>query len=198
MATDTIDRPMTADEYVERAESAPSDVTLELIEGQLRERPMTTRGPRHSEAIIRLGQVLANWLDAHPEIAGKVVGGEARCRIATDPDTIIGIDVAYFRGRDHVELPDDAKFYDGPPVLAVEVLSPSDEHGNINQRIRQFLAAGVAQVWIANPEFQTITVHRPDAEPVMYASQQEIDGGDDLPGFRVRVAALFTGIRRSN
>ena len=197
MATDIIDRPMTADEFVERAESAPSNVTWELIEGQLRERPMTTRGPRHSEAIIRLGQVLANWLDAHPEIDGKVVGGEARCRLVTDPDTIVGIDVAYFRGREHVELADDAKFYDGPPVLAVEVLSPSDEHGNINQRIRQFLAAGVAQVWVANPEFQTITVHRSDAEPVMYASRQEIDGGTDLPGFRAQVATLFTGHRRT-
>jgi Uma2 family endonuclease len=197
MATDTIDRPMTADEYVERAESAPSDVTWELIEGQLRERPMTTRGPRHSEAIIRLGQALANWLDAHPGIEGKVVGGEARCRIVTDPDTIVGIDVAYFRGSEHVELADDARFYDGPPVLAVEVLSLTDEHGDINQRIRQFLAAGVVQVWIANPEFQTITVHRPDAEPVMFAAGQEIDGGADLPGFRARVATLFTGARRS-
>lgn len=89
------------------------------------------------------------------------------------------------------------KFYDGPPVLAVEALSPSDVHETINQRIRQFLAAGVAQVWVANPEFQTITVHRPDAEPVMYAARSEINGGNDLPGFRAQVVSLFTGTRRS-
>lgn len=197
MATDTIDRPMTADEYVERAESAPSDVTWELIDGQLKERFMTTRGPRHASAIARVTYCLTAWLESTLVQDGVIATGEARCRIATDPDTIVGIDVAYFRGREHVDLSDDAKFYDGPPVLAVEVLSPSDEHGNINQRIRQFLAAGVAQVWIANPEFQTITVHRPDAEPVMYASRQEIDGGADLPGFRARVATLFTGSRRT-
>lgn len=197
MAADTIDRPMTADEYVERAESAPSDVTWELIDGQLKERFMTTRGPRHSEAIGRITLLLATWLESTGDQDGVIAVGEARCRLTTDPDTIVGIDVAFFRGREHTHLPDDAKFYDGPPVLAVEVLSPSDEHGNINQRIRQFLAAGVAQVWIANPEFQTITVHRPEVEPVMFSARQEIDGGRDLPGFRAGVATLFTGTRRS-
>jgi Uma2 family endonuclease len=197
MATETIDRPMTADEYVERAESAPTDVTWELIDGQLKERPMTTRGPEHCEAIARTAYVLTAWLDSAAVRDGIIAAGEARCRISIDPDTIVGIDVAFFRGQEFVNRPEGVKFYDGPPVLAVEVLSPSDEHGNINQRIRQFLAAGVAQVWVANPEFQTITVHRSDADPVMYASRQEIEGGGDLPGFRARVATLFTGARRS-
>lgn len=197
MATDTIDRPMTADEFVRRAESAPPDVTLELIDGELRERPMTTRGPRHSAAIARTSYVLTTWLESSAHRAGVIVAGEARCRLATDPDTIVGIDVAYFAGQQHIELPDDARFYDGPPVLAVEVLSPTDVHEDVNQRIRQFLAAGVAQVWIADPGFQTITVHRPDADPVLYAARQEIDGGTDLPDFRAQVASLFTGLRRS-
>lgn len=96
MATDTIERPMTADEFVERAESAPPDVTLELIEGQLKERPVTSRGPEHSEAIARTAYVLTAWLESAADRDGIVAAGEARCRIATDPDTIVGIDVAYF------------------------------------------------------------------------------------------------------
>lgn len=196
MGTGTIARRMTADEFVERAESAPSDVTLELIDGEVRERPMTTGGPRDSEAIARSSYVLTAWLDTQSPHAGVVVAGEARCRIMTDPDTIVGIDVAYFQGPQFVELPEDAKFYDGPPVLAVEVLSHSDKHETVHQRIRHSLTAGVAQVWIADPEFQTITVHRPDADPVLYASRQEIDGGADLPGFRAQVASLFSGLRR--
>jgi len=196
MATDTIERLLTADEFVELAEPGPAGLTLELIEGVLQERPMTTRSPRHSEAIIRIGQVLANWLDSRTDRVGVVVGGEARCRISTDPDTIVGIDVAYFEGRQHVELSDDARFYDGPPVLAVEVLSPSDTLDIIHARIRQFLTAGVAQVWIADPDFVTLTVHRTQTAPVMYSSQQEIDGGADLPGFRATVVTLFTGRRQ--
>jgi len=197
MATDTIQSAMTADEFVERAESASPDVTVELIEGELQERPMTTRGPRHSEAIARTAYILTTWLESSAERNGTIVAGEARCRISTDPDTIIGIDVAYFRGPQFINLADDAKFYDGPPVLAVEVLSPSDIHEVINQRIKQLLAAGVAQVWVADPEFMTITVHRPDSEPAMFASRQEIDGEPDLPGFRASVASLFTRARRA-
>lgn len=197
MATDAIERVLTADEFVELAEAAPPDVTLELIEGEPKERPMTTRGPRHSEAIIRIGHVLTSWMDHAADEIGVVVGGEARCRISTDPDTIIGIDVAFFRGEEHANLPDGARFYDGPPVVAVEVLSPSDTHEAINARIRQLLAAGTAQVWIANPEFMTVTIHRPNDEPVMFASQQEFDGSADLPGFRVTVHSLFSGKRGS-
>jgi len=152
MATDTIERLLTVDEFVELAEAAPPDVTLELIDGQLRERPMTSRGPRHSEAIIRIGQVLANWLDTRPEIAAVVVGGEARCRISTDPDTIIGLDVAYFRGPQHANLPDGAKLYDGTPFLAVEVLSDIDTHESIIARVRLLLSAGVPQVWVADAD----------------------------------------------
>lgn len=193
MATDMIERLMTADEFVERAEAALADVTWELIEGQLKERPMTTRGPRHSEAIARISYVLSAWLESAEAGVGGIVAGEARCRLTTDPDTIVGIDIAYFRGREHVDLPDDARFYDGPPVLAVEVLSATDTHEGINSRVRQFLAAGVPQVWIANPEFRTITVHKQGAEPVLYASRQQISAEPDLPGFNAVVKTLFTG-----
>jgi Uma2 family endonuclease len=196
MATDTVERLLTADEFLQLAEPGPAGVTLELIEGVLQERPMTTRSPRHSEAIIRIGHVLTTWLDSCADRAGVVVGGEARCRISTDPDTIVGIDVAYFEGMQYVELPGDARFYDGPPVLAVEVLSPSDTLDIIHARIRRFLAAGVTHVWMADPDFMTLTVYRSQAAPVMYSAEQEFEGGDDLPGFRATVAALFTGKRQ--
>ena len=189
----TTERVVSTDEFLKILASAPTDVELELIEGQVRETPMTTRGPRHSTAIIRIGQALANWLDEQPARVGVVAGGEARCRIARNPDTTVGIDVAYFEGIEIVELPDGAKFFDGPPVIAVEVLSPSDEHEDVVERIRNFLSAGVPQVWVADPDFQTVTVHRPGSRQHFFTARQELDGEPELTGFRCIVESLFVG-----
>src|SRR5262249_52275418 len=89
---------------------------------------------------------------------------------------------------------DDA-FFDGPPVLAVEVLSPSDKQENVDDKVATYLAAGVAIVWVVNPRFRTVMVYRPDAPPCSFNDTQELTAEPHLPGFRVAVAGLFGGWR---
>ena len=195
MASAVETRPMTAEEFLELEASAPDDVSLELIRGEIRERLMTTRGPKHSTSIARTGHELINWLDGRPEREGEVASGEVRCRISTDPETIVGLDVAYFEGIEFVELSEGAKYYDGPQVVAVEALSPSDTHEDVSERIRMLLAAGVQQVWVADPEFRTVTVYRADAEPRLYSAGEILNGDPELPGFACPVARLFGRVR---
>jgi Uma2 family endonuclease len=76
-------------------------------------------------------------------------------------------------------------------VIAVEVLSPSEKVEEVAEKIWEYLNAGVAQVWVADPNFDTVTVHRPDMEPALFNRHQELMGEPDLPGFRVLVAELF-------
>jgi Uma2 family endonuclease len=193
----TAERVVSTEEFLTVLKSAPEDVELELIEGQIREFPMTTRSPQHSVAISRISYVLLRWLEAHPDRPGVVAGGEARCRITRDPDTTVGLDVAYFEGVEFVEQAKGAKFFDGPPIVAIEVLSPSDEHEDVVERVRNFLSAGVAQVWVADPDFQTVTVHRPDAEQQFFTAHRELDGGLELPGLRCVVESLFVGTHKA-
>jgi Uma2 family endonuclease len=122
---------------------------------------------------------------------GTVGDGEARCRLIPDSETMIGLDVAYFEGERHVRRPAGQSYFNGPPVLAVEVLSPSNTVETIAERIRLLIGAGVQQVWIIDPIFTTVTVHRPDAEPAFYSKSDEIGGGPDLPGLKCPVAKLF-------
>jgi Uma2 family endonuclease len=199
MAGATTDRIVTGEEFLKLVEAAPEDVTLELIRGHVREIPtMTTRGPRHAMAIARFSHKLIEWVDEHEPQAGVVASGEVRCRLSQHPsETIVGIDVAYFEGVEFVELPEGAKYFDGPPVVAVEVLSPSDRHEDVNDRIRSLLAAGVRQVWVADPDFRSVIVHRPDAEQQLFTAQREFDAEPELPGFRPLVASLFEGQRTS-
>jgi Uma2 family endonuclease len=192
MSTATPSRLITTEEFLKLLEEAPRDVTLELIEGEVRENPMTTRSPRHSTAIARISHALLNWLESQSSCEGVVAAGEARCRILKNPDTTIGLDVACFEGTLFVEQADGSRFFDGPPVLAVEVLSPTDTHEDVNERIRLLLSAGVRQVWIADADFRTITVHRPQADQQLFTRGQTLTGEPELEGFACPVESLFS------
>ncbi|REJ98449.1 MAG: Uma2 family endonuclease [Planctomycetota bacterium] len=188
-------RPMTTEEFLQRDAEAPEDVVLELIRGELREYPMTVRTAVHSICVSRFSRELLNWLDEHPERSGDVACGEVGCRIEQDPDTTVGLDVAYFEGVTADLQSGGSRYFDGPPVIAVEVLSPSDTHERLSERIRLLLTAGTRQVWVADPEFRTVTVHRSDAEPQLFAAGATLTGTPELEGFECRVERLFSRVR---
>ncbi|MHB1426692.1 MAG: Uma2 family endonuclease, partial [Gemmataceae bacterium] len=118
-----------------------------LIRGQLREKPMTYRNRWHSRAMVRVGRFLDVWLDQQPEPRGSVLGGEAGVRLTRNPDTTVGIDVVYISAEAAARNPDDTTIIDGVPVLAVEILSPNNTVEEIDEKIDQYLEAGVLLVW---------------------------------------------------
>jgi Uma2 family endonuclease len=162
-----------------------------LFRGELRESKVTKRNPNHAGAVMAIGRFLGNWLDQQPKPRGKIYGGEAYFRIRKDPDTNVGIDVALATAEQRAKVKKKTTYIDGPPVLTVEVLSPHDKHKEISEAIEEYLECGVRQVWIVDPMSETVTVHRPNAEPVMYARSQTLPGGDELPGFHCSVAEIF-------
>jgi Uma2 family endonuclease len=163
-----------------------------LIRGQLREKPMTYRNRWHSRAMIRVGHFLESWREQQPEPRGSVLGGEAGVRLTREPDTTVGIDVIYISAELAVRNPDDTTIVDGVPVLAVEILSPNNTVEEIDEKIDQYLEAGVPLVWILDTRDRTVTIYRPGQEPEFVNARQELSGEPELPGFRVRVADLFT------
>lgn len=173
-------------------------VHRELIDGELRETPMPTRNSKHSLVTGRITQSLWNWLDDQTELEGAVVNGDARCRLAANSETVVGIDVALFLGPEFVEMGEQVGVYDGLPTIAVEVLSPTDMHENVADKVHRYLNANVPQVWIADPDFDTILVHRPGSDPTLFTRSQFLNAEPELPGFQVRVALLFQGKRRQS
>jgi Uma2 family endonuclease len=161
-----------------------------LIRGQLREKPMAVRNRWHSRIMARATRFLDVWLDQQPEPRGLVLCGEAGVRLKRDPDSTVGVDVAYVSAEVAARNPDDTTLIDGPPILAVEILSPNDTQDEIEEKIDQYLAAGVALVWSINPR-RTVTIYRPNQEPQFFTAGQELSGEPHLPGFRVAVADLF-------
>ena len=63
--------------------------------------------------------------------------------------------------------------------------------GEVNEKVDQYLEAGVKLVWVVDPHFRTIAVYRPDAEPALFNVNQEISAEPHLPGLHVKVAEVF-------
>lgn len=163
----------------------------ELICGQLRERPTTRRSFRHARTTAIVSHLLGRWLDQQPPPRGVIVAGEGGFCLKRDPDTTVGIDVAYISADLAAHSPADAFLIEGAPLLAIEILSASDRHEELGEKIQAYLSAGVSLVWIVDPNLRTVSVHRPDAEPELFNMRQELRGDPHLPGFRVAVSDIF-------
>ena len=185
---------MTSEQFL----ALPDDgVERDLIRGRVRvygrtgEGQMTRRGMRHTWAGTNVAFLLRAWVKSLPAPRGRVLTGEAAFRLRQNPDTLVGIDVAYISAQLAAAVPADTFSIDGVPVLAVEILSPSDTQETITAKIADYLAAGVSIVWIVEPVFQTVTVYCADAPPVMFNVTQQLHGDPHLPGFRADVAEVF-------
>ena len=163
-----------------------------LIRGELREKETTRRNRGHSRVAMKIGYLLHKWMDARPGPRGEVLGGEAGIRLRKNPDTTVGVDVAYVSPQAADADTHETRFFDGVPVLVVEVLSPSDSHEDVTEKVASYLDAGVKLVWVVDPRFRTITVYRGDREPELFNVKHTIGGDPHLPGFNVSVADVFT------
>lgn len=162
-----------------------------LFRGELRESRVTKRNPNHAGAVMAIGYLLASWLQSQPKPRPKLYGGEAYFRIRKDPETNVGIDVALATAEQAAAVKKKTTFIDGAPILAVEVLSPSDKQQDVTDAIDEYLDCGVKQVWIVDTVAETVVVYRPGVEPVLYSRSQTVPGGDALPGFACPVAEIF-------
>jgi Uma2 family endonuclease len=180
--------PMTTEALLARANDGTDRW---LIRGELRERPMTVRNRLHSKVMASVTASLKLWRDSQPEPRADVLCGEAGVRLARDPDTTVGIDVVVVSAETLARQSDETALIDGVPLLAVEILSPSDTIVEVNEKIDVYLSTGVPLVWIIDPYRRTVTVYRPSEPPRIVAGSQELSGEPALPGFRVVLADLF-------
>ena len=162
-----------------------------LIDGELREVPMSLRSPRHGGATANLTRLLGNWAVARPAPRPKTYNNDIFFRLRSNPDTNVGIDVALATAAQVAALTGDERFIAGPPLLAVEVLSASDVLEDVHEKIAAYLSNGTPVVWSVDPFDRTVTVYRPGQDPVMYSHSQDLPGDPELPGFRCPVAEIF-------
>jgi Uma2 family endonuclease len=77
------------------------------------------------------------------------------------------------------------------PDLAVEVVSPKDTYYEVEEKVAEYLKAGIRLVWVVNPPLRKVRVHRANGTVADIGEEGDLDGEDVLPGFHCGVAELF-------
>ena len=162
----------------------------ELIRGLLVSEPVPGRS--HGQTLARVAEILRGF--ARKTGAGTVYAGDSGFVLARQPDTVRGPDVAYVSAeREHqAPSPQESPYFPGAPDLAVEVRSPSDRTNEVLGKVSDYLAAGSRLVWVVDPAHFEVQVFRSLLKPLTLSVADNLDGGDVLPGFSVRVSELFS------
>jgi len=180
MSTTTQTHLMTVEEFMNIDDDYHRH---ELIKGEL----LTMPPPKalHGRIVANLILILALQVKANR--LGDVLG-ECGYHLERDPDTVLGPDVS-FVSRERVNRTDDA-YYDGPPDLAIEVLSPGDRKSYVERKLAIWLETGTRSVWLVDPRRRTVEVISSlDNRRMLHEEDELVD--DILPGFRVKVSEIF-------
>jgi Uma2 family endonuclease len=77
------------------------------------------------------------------------------------------------------------------PNLAVEVVSPSNTHRDVLDKLVDYFRAGVSLVWIISPQHGQVYVYTAVKDVTVLDRNDTLDGGDVIPGFTLPLATLF-------
>ena len=173
---------MTAEELIQLPRGR---FMYELVKGELL--TMSPPGEEHGAVIINLAAPLAMHVKANK--LGIVYAGDPGFILERDPDTVLGPDIAFIS---HERAGRPGKGYrSGPPDLAVEVISPKASKKRIATKTAQWLEFGTLVVWLVNPETRTVEVIHPKGQRTVLSENDELTGGNLIPGFRIPVGEIF-------
>lgn len=85
-------------------------------------------------------------------------------------------------------------YVDVVPELVIEVGSPGDEAENVEQRLTDFLRAGVPLAWMVYPLTKRVYVFHQGSAALRLSEGDVLEGEDVLPGFSCALKDMFAGI----
>ena len=170
---------MTEDEFMRLPDDGRK---YELVDGEPKEVPTSVR---HDIIAGNLYTALRPLTRGR----GFLTMGQAGFRMVTR--NLRSPDVSFTRKERFPGGVPPEGFGDEAPDLCVEVISPSEEPAEIARKVREYFASGARLVWHLFPETRTAKVFTSPTADATLDPDDELDGGDLLPGFVCRVADLF-------
>ncbi len=161
-----------------------SEKEYEIVNGQPEEKEMA--GALHSGVGTRLIIELGYYCKTHK--LGAIYGPDATFQIGINERLP---DVSFISSA---RLPKDREpttKWMMVPDLAVEIISPNDLYGKVKSKIREYLTAGVSEVWIVEPEVKMVTIYRSQTDFTVFSEDDELVSEPLLPGFRLKLSELF-------
>jgi Uma2 family endonuclease len=178
---------LTADDLLELP--VPEGILgYELVDGRLV--PVMPPSLLHAELVAVVTAMLFNHV-RDQRLPGKVfTDGGFVLGLGRDPERMRQPDVVYVQ-RSKLEGHDPKRVFRGVPDLAVEIDLTSGKKPGGQQRIVEYLEAGVRLVWAIDPESRTAMIYHPDRSARLVAADEALDGEDVVPGFRLELRELF-------
>jgi Uma2 family endonuclease len=163
----------------------------ELIDGELR--CMAPAGGPHGRDANRLSWTLSTHI--YTRELGEGFTAETGFLLRRGPDRVRAPDFAFIRAE---RLPADglpAGYVPIAPDLVVEVVSPGDAATEVREKVDDWLGFGCRAVWVVYPG-PRLDAYLADGTIRRHGPEDEVDGGDALPGFRMRLRDLLGPRRR--
>lgn len=181
-------RPLlTAEEYW-RVCGGSQDPT-ELVDGRVVQ--LSPAGPIHSRWDGRLARRLGQFVEERR--LGEVF---PNCGfvLRRDPDLVRGPDLAFVSAERIVaHPPPEQGFWETVPDLVVEVVSPHDTADEINEKVEDYVTAGVARVWVLYPRRKRVHVRYPNGDTRILREGEVLEGEDVVPGFSLSLRDFWGG-----
>jgi len=166
---------------------SPDEQPGELVRGVFV--PMSKPTVRRGSLVAHIARLLDAF--AGGKGLGEVVAGDSGFVLSREEELLRGPDVAFI-SKERIPpegLPDD--WWEGAPDLAVEIVSRTQNAHELARKALDYLQAGTKMVWVVDPESRTVAVYTPPNQIRILCEGEDLDGGDVLPGFRIKVGDLF-------
>jgi len=177
------------DEFWEIAHLAENDEKrLELVEGVIYEMPPA--GGEHGEIGANLLITIGSRIRQYK--LGHVTTAETGYILFTNDngkDTVRAPDVGYIS---YERMPDrlPPTYIPLPPDLAIEVVSPNDKPADIEDKVKDYLRAGVHMFVFVYPSTKSVYAFKGN-EVVRLSGDDVLDFAPVLPGFSMRISEMF-------
>ena len=180
---------ISAEEFLELVDQPQyQDRRLDLVEGEIVE--MSKSGGEHGEITLWLSVKIASYVYAND--LGRMTAADTGFSLARNPAgraTVRGLDIAFI-SKAKAPNPLSRGWIKIPPDLAVEVISPGNQAGDIHKKVRELLKAGTPLIWLVYAETRMVVVYT-SSSAIICEESDTLSGGDVLPGFEVRVGDIF-------
>ncbi len=150
-------------------------------------------GELHGAIATNLIVALGTYVKTHQ--LGRVYPADTTYILSEDEQGVqlMRLPDVSFVAASRIKTENRQSYYHLAPDLAIEIISPSECAVDIRAKLREYLSAGVRQVWQIYPDTQEVLVYLPDGAVRTYEVGQVIPGADILPGFELSVEDIFEG-----
>ncbi len=161
-----------------------ADKQIEIVDGEVEIKEMAVA--RHGGISARIITKIGIYLENNP--IGNLYTADTLFAIGKNDRMP---DVSFVSAKRIPENGEPEGQWEIAPDLAIEVISPTDVYAKILKKIREYLDAGVAQVWLVEPEFQTVAVYKSPMKSETFNAEDRLVCEEILPNFSLPVKEIF-------